>query len=82
MTSGPMLLRCTVDPDRRALLTRYSRLEITASDLRRELGGATFGDVLRMMGQEGLPLPVAPTEGREATLARAREWMFPKPGHG
>jgi len=30
------------------------------------------------LGEEGLPLPRAPDEGREEQFARAREWMSPK----
>jgi len=63
--------------DRRAL-EAYSRCEMSAIELRRRLGDITYGDVLRLLGEEGLPLPRAPTEGREEELARARAWMFPK----
>jgi hypothetical protein len=55
----------------------YSRGEMTAIELRRRLGGATYGEVLERLGAAGLPLPRAPEKGREAQVARARAWMFP-----
>jgi len=58
-------------------LAAYSRGEMTAIELRRRLGGITYGDVLRLLSEAGLPLPRAPTAGREAQLALARKWMFP-----
>jgi hypothetical protein len=51
---------------------------MTALELRRRLGGASYGDVLRLLGEAELPLPRAPEAGREAQIARARAWMFPK----
>lgn len=39
---------------------------------------AKMGDVLRLLSEEGLPLPRAPVAGREEQLERARAWMFPK----
>jgi hypothetical protein len=62
----------------RLALRAYSRGEMTAIELRRRLGGASYGDVLRLLSDEGLPLPRAPEAGREAQLTRARAWMFPK----
>ena len=59
-------------------LEAYSRGKMTALELRRRLGGASYGDVLRLLSEESLPLPRAPVEGREEQLARARAWMFPK----
>ena len=56
----------------------YSRGEMSAIELRRRLGGATYGDVLRLLSEADLPLPRASTVGREGEIARAREWMFPK----
>lgn len=67
---------------RHTLLARYSAGEITAIDLRRQFDGATYGDVFRMLADEGLSLPQAPIEGREEKLARAQSWLFPKQGHG
>lgn len=58
-------------------LAANSRGEIDIIALRRKLGGATFGEVLRRLGEAGLPLPRAPVAGREAEIARARAWMFP-----
>ncbi len=59
-------------------LRAYSRGDMTAIDLRRRLGGATFGEVLMLLGAAGLPLPRAPTEGREEQIATAHAWMFPR----
>lgn len=57
-------------------LEAYSRGQMTAIDLRRRLRGATYGDVLRLLSELALPLPHAPTAGRETQIKRAREWMF------
>jgi len=65
------------DQDRESLRA-YSRCDMTAIDLRRRLGGVTYGDVLRLLSEEALPLPHAPTAGREEQIARAHAWMFPK----
>ena len=59
-------------------LAAYSRGEMTALELRRRLGGASYGDVLRLLSEAALPLPRAPAAGREEQLKRARAWMFPK----
>ena len=59
-------------------LQAFSKGEMTALELRRRLGGATYGDVLRLLDEASLPLPRAPVHGREANLNIAREWMFPK----
>ena len=64
------------DEDRRALAA-YSRGDMTAIELRRRLGGASYGDVLLLLSSEGLPLPRAPVAGREAQIAQARAWLFP-----
>jgi hypothetical protein len=69
-----------VERQRQELLTRYARGEITALDLRRQFGGATYGDIFRMLADEGLALPKNPVAGREDKIARAREWLFPKHG--
>ena len=58
-------------------LRGYSQGEVTAIDLRRRLDGATYGEVLRLLGAENLPLPRAPLHGREEQLDRARRWLFP-----
>ncbi|MBW4093373.1 MAG: hypothetical protein HIU82_20070 [Proteobacteria bacterium] len=59
-------------------LAVYSRCEMTAIALRRRLHDASYGEVLRLLSEAGLPLPRAPVAGREAQIARARAWMFPK----
>lgn len=51
---------------------------MTAIELRRRLHDASYGEVLRLLSEAGLPLPRAPVAGREAQIARARAWMFPK----
>lgn len=63
--------------DEKDALAAYSRGEMTSLELRRRLGGATFGEVLERLGAAALPLPRAPIAGREAVLERARAWMFP-----
>ena len=67
-----------MDDRQRQALNAYSRGEMTALELRRRLGDATYGEVLRLLGEAGLPLPRAPVKGREDQIRRAREWMFPK----
>jgi hypothetical protein len=59
-------------------LEAYSCGEMTAIELRRRLNGASYGDVLRLLSEAGLPLPRAPVAGREEQIARAHAWMFPK----
>jgi len=66
-----------IDAQKRALAAN-SRGEMTALELRRRLGGVTYGDVLRLLGAESLPLPQAPVAGREEEISRARDWLFPK----
>lgn len=58
-------------------LRAYSRGEMSAIELRRRLGEATYAEVLIRLGALDLPLPRAPTAGREADIARARAWLFP-----
>jgi len=67
------------EPDVQAL-EAFSRGEMSAIDLRRRLGGATFGEVLVLLRDRDLPLPRAPVAGREEQISRARSWMFPKHG--
>jgi hypothetical protein len=59
-------------------LEAYSRGEMTALELRRRFGGATYGEVLMLLGEADLPLPRAPVEGREEQIQRARAWLFPR----
>lgn len=59
-------------------LEAFSRGDMTAVELRRRLGGATYGEVLEKLNEAHLPLPRAPTSGREEQLDRAHQWMFPK----
>lgn len=61
----------------RAALEAYSQGDMSAIEARRRLGGATFGELLQLLGEAGLTLPRAPTLGREEQIARARRWMFP-----
>ena len=64
------------------LLRRYSRGEMSAIDLRRRLDGATFGEVLMLLGEHDIPLPIASRQGREDRLELARSWMFPHSDEG
>lgn len=61
-----------------ALLERYSEGQISAIELRRRLGGITFGDVLIELAKRDLPLPRAPEAGRRQRIAAARALLFPK----
>ena len=67
------------EPDVQAL-EAFSSGEMSAIELRRRLGGATFGEVLGFLRDRDLPLPRAPVAGREEQISRARSWMFPKHG--
>ncbi len=64
------------------LLHRYSRGEMSAIDLRTQLDGATFGEILILLGEHDIPLPVASREGREDRLALAQEWLFQRSDAG
>ena len=66
------------ESEKTALLTRYSHGAISAIELRRRLGNASYGDVLIELAALGLPLPRASQAGREGRIARARELLFPK----
>lgn len=61
-----------------ALLERYSEGQISAIELRRSLGGITFGDVLIGLAKRDLQLPRAPEAGRPQRIAAARALLFPK----
>jgi hypothetical protein len=65
------------DVEETALLERYSHAEISAMELRRALGGITFGDVLIELAKRNLPLPRASRAGREQRIAEARALLFP-----
>ena len=67
------------ETDRQAL-EAFSQGKMTALELRRRLGGATYGEVLELLSEAELPLPRAPVAGREEQIARARSWMFPRNG--
>jgi hypothetical protein len=41
-------------------LESYSHGKMTALELRRRLGGATYGEVLQLLSEAELPLPRAP----------------------
>ena len=60
------------------LLKRYSKAYISVVELRRALGGITFGDVLIELAKRDLPLPRAPEAGRQQRIAAARAVLFPK----
>lgn len=64
------------------IIARYARGQITALEARRRLGNITYGELLRLLADAGLPLPRTPVSGREATLARARQWLFPEESRG
>ena len=66
------------DIEQTALLERYSRAEMSATELRRALGGVTFGDILIELARHDLSLPKAPQAGRERQIALARSWLFPR----
>jgi hypothetical protein len=63
----------------KAALEAYSRDDMSAIELRRRLGGATYGKVLALLSENGLPLPSGPVAGCEEQIERARAWFFP--GH-
>jgi len=64
------------DAETTALLARYSRAEISAVQLRRALGGISYGDVLVELARRDLPLPT-PRTGSAERIARARAVLFP-----
>ena len=67
-----------MNEEQRHALEAFSHGETTAIELRRRLGGATYGEVLQLLSEQDLPLPRAPVAGREERLSRARSWMFRK----
>ena len=62
----------------RDLLRRYSEGRISAIELRRTLGGLSFGDVLVELAKQDFPLPRAPEAGRYERIAVARPLLFPQ----
>ncbi len=70
--------RATTELETTDLLRRYSEARISAIELRRALGGISYGDVLIELAKRDLPLPRAPEAGREERIAAARDWLFPK----
>ena len=58
-------------------LRAYSKGSMSAIELRRRLGGATYGDVLLLSGKENLPLPRGHRRPRRTDRPRAPR-MFPK----
>lgn len=63
------------EPDAQ-VLRAYSAGAMSAHDARRRLGDCSFGDLLIALATHDLPLPRAPLAGREATVERARQWLF------
>jgi len=72
-----MSLNLELNQSQLEALRGYSDGRITAMELRRRLGGATYGEILMLLGAQNLPLPRAPQQGREGQLERARRWLFP-----
>ena len=66
------------EAERTDLLRRYSEGRISATELRRALGGITFGDVLIELAKHSLALPRAPEVGRQERISAARALLFPK----
>jgi hypothetical protein len=67
-----------MDAKDKLALQAFSQGEMSALELRRRLRGATYGEVLILLAEEGLPLPRAPVAGREEQIRRAHAWMFPE----
>jgi hypothetical protein len=59
------------------LLERYAQATISAMEVRRALGGITFGDLLVELAKRDLSLPRASRAGREERIAEARALLFP-----
>jgi len=56
----------------RHALEAYSRGDMSAIELRRRLGGASYGDVLRLLSEAELPLPRARGRTRRTDQPRPR----------
>lgn len=63
------------EPDAQ-ILRAYSAGAMSAHDARRRLGDCSYADLLIALAAQNLPLPRAPLAGREATVERARQWLF------
>jgi hypothetical protein len=61
-----------------AALEAYSCGDMSAIESGRRLGGETYGEVPALLSKHSLPLPRASTAGREQTVERALNWLFPK----
>jgi len=60
------------DENKKEALQAFSRGEMTALDLRRRLGGASYGDVLSLLSAAESPLSRALEADREEQIRRAR----------
>lgn len=58
------------------ILRAYAAGELSAPDARRRLGDCSFAELLIALAANDLPLPRAPVAGREASVERARRWLF------
>ncbi|MEO5331388.1 MAG: hypothetical protein H7839_05140 [Magnetococcus sp. YQC-5] len=67
-----------MNEQQKSALEAFSSGKMTAIELRRRFGGATYGDILLLLSELDLPLPRAPTMGREEQIRLAHSWMFPK----
>jgi len=67
-----------MDAKDKQALQAFSQGKMSALELRRRLGGATYGEILSLLSEQDLPLPRAPVAGREERVACARAWMFPE----
>jgi hypothetical protein len=67
-----------MDDKQRRALEAYPRGEMADLELRRRLGGPICGEVLRLLGEAGLPSPRTAVESREDQIRLAREWMLAK----
>jgi hypothetical protein len=65
------------EAEKLGLLERYSQARISSVEVRRALGGITFGDLLVELAKRDLPLPRASRAGREERIAKARALLFP-----
>ena len=65
------------EAEKYGLLERYAHATISAMEVRRALGGITFGDLLVELVKRDLPLPSASQAGRDERIAEARALLFP-----